>query len=82
LSPSDFELATSKNIVIELLTANYVEDKRLSDIANKADKTYVEEIASKIPNEADLVTKEYLEDNFKSILMENLPIYNGEVETV
>ena len=39
LSSSDFELAASKNITIELLNANYVEDKRLSDIANKADKS-------------------------------------------
>jgi hypothetical protein len=54
LSPSDFELAKSKNITIELLTANYVEDKRLSDIANKADKTYVDEIASKIPTDAHI----------------------------
>ena len=38
LSDSDFELAASKNITIELLTTNYVEDKRLSEIANKADK--------------------------------------------
>lgn len=30
LSPSDFELATSKNITIALLTGNYVEDRRLS----------------------------------------------------
>lgn len=51
LSPSDFELAASKNILIELLTANYVEDKRLSDIANKADKTYVDGIASEIPTD-------------------------------
>lgn len=51
LSPSDFELATSKNIVIEQLTANYVEDRRLSDIAKKADKTYVDEVASKIPTD-------------------------------
>jgi hypothetical protein len=54
LSSSDFELAKSKNITIELLTANYVEDKRLSDIANKADKTYVDEIASKIPTDAHI----------------------------
>jgi hypothetical protein len=54
LSQSDFDLATSKNIVIELLTVNYVEDKRLSDIANKADKTYVDEIASKIPTDAHI----------------------------
>jgi hypothetical protein len=54
LSQSDFDLAKSKNIAIELLTANYVEDKRLSDIANKADKTYVDEIASKIPTDAHI----------------------------
>lgn len=39
LAPSDFELAASKNINIELLTTNYIEDKRLGAIANKADKT-------------------------------------------
>lgn len=67
LSQSDFDLANSKNITIELLTANYVEDKRLSDIDNKADKTYVEQ---------------YLADNFQSLLLANLPIYEGEVETL
>ena len=46
LSESDFELAASKNITIALLTTNYVEDKRLSDIANKASKTEVEEMIS------------------------------------
>ena len=39
LSESDFELAASKNITIELLTTNYREDRRLEAIANKADKT-------------------------------------------
>jgi hypothetical protein len=43
LSPADFELAASKNITIELITTNYVEDRRLSEISNKADKTYVDE---------------------------------------
>jgi hypothetical protein len=43
LSESDFELATSKNITIALITTNCVEDKRLSSIATKADKTYVDE---------------------------------------
>ena len=43
LDESDFELAASKNITIELLTTNYVEDKRLSGISNKADKSYVDE---------------------------------------
>lgn len=41
LSPADFALAESKNITIKLITTNYVEDKRLSDIANKVDKTDV-----------------------------------------
>ena len=41
LSQSDFELATSKNITIALLTGNYVEDKRLGEVANKADKSEV-----------------------------------------
>lgn len=41
LGSSDFELAKSKNITIELLTANYVEDRRLGAIVNKADKTDV-----------------------------------------
>ena len=40
LSESDFELATSKNITIALLTTNYIEDKRLSNIENKADKDH------------------------------------------
>ena len=35
LSPSDFELATSKNITIALLTTNYVEDRRFSTVAYK-----------------------------------------------
>ena len=41
LSQSDFDLATSKNINIALLTGNYVEDRRLSAITNKADKSDV-----------------------------------------
>jgi hypothetical protein len=43
LSEADFELATSKNITIAQLTTNYIEDRRLSEIANKADKAYVDE---------------------------------------
>ena len=42
LGPSDFELAASKNITIELITTNYVEDRRLGNIANKTDKDYVD----------------------------------------
>ena len=40
LSESDFELATSKNITIALLTENYVEDKRLAAVAGKADENH------------------------------------------
>ena len=43
LSAADFEAATAKNIAIELITTNYVEDNRLSEISNKADKSYVDE---------------------------------------
>ena len=43
LSPADFELATSKNITIKLVTTNYVEDARLNTIADKADKSYVDQ---------------------------------------
>lgn len=43
LSPEDFELAASKNITIELITTNYIEDRRLSMIADKADKDYVDQ---------------------------------------
>ena len=54
LSPADFELATSKNITIALLSTNYAEDRRLNEIANKADKTYVDEqIASLVDSAPD-----------------------------
>ena len=33
LGPTDFELATSKNITIKLVTTNYVEDKRFTTVA-------------------------------------------------
>ena len=52
LGASDFELAASKNITIALLTTNYIEDRRLSDIANKADKTYVDEKVSNLVGSA------------------------------
>ena len=52
LSQTDFDLATSKNITIALLTTNYIEDKRLSSIDNKADKTYVDEKVSNLVGSA------------------------------
>ena len=41
LGPTDFELAASKNITIELLTTNYIEDRRLSAITTTGDGTQV-----------------------------------------
>ena len=52
LGDSDFELAASKNITIELITTNYIEDKRLSSIANKADKSYVDTKIADLVNSA------------------------------
>ena len=43
LSQADFDLAAEKNITIALISTNYVEDQRLSAIANKADIAYVDE---------------------------------------
>ena len=52
LKDSDFELATSKNITIKLVTTNYHEDRRLGEIANKADITYVDESIANLVNSA------------------------------
>lgn len=52
LSESDFELATSKNITIALISTNYIEDKRLGSISTKADKTYVDEAVAGLVDSA------------------------------
>ena len=52
LSPADFDLAASKNITIALLSTNYVEDKRLSEIAGKVDKIYVDTKITDLVNSA------------------------------
>ena len=52
LSDADFELAASKNITIALLTTNYTEDRRLSAIADKADKTYVDDKVAELVGSA------------------------------
>lgn len=52
LSQADFDLAASKNITIALLTGNYVEDRRLGEIAGKADKTYVDTKIADLVNSA------------------------------
>lgn len=69
LSPSDFELATSKNITIELLTDNYVEDRRLSAIANKAEK-----------NEVLLKTEQTLTDEEFTQVRKNLRFIGKDAE--
>lgn len=65
LGSSDFELAASKNITIELITTNYIEDKRLGEIADKADKTYVDEKISNLVEEKvnnDTLTQYYTKE--------------------
>jgi hypothetical protein len=52
LSQADFDLAASKNITIALLSTNYIEDKRLGEIAGKADKTYVDTKIADLVNSA------------------------------
>lgn len=52
LGPSDFELATNKNITIELISTNYIEDRRLREIINKADKSYIDDQISNLINSA------------------------------
>ena len=69
LAPSDFELAASKNITIELLTTNYIEDRRLNAIANKADKT-----------EVLLKTEQELTDTELAQVRSNLKFIGKDVE--
>ena len=64
LSQSDFELAASKNITIELLTTNYVEDRRLNTIADKADKT---EVLLKTEQELTVAEKDQVRRNLRYI---------------
>lgn len=52
LTQADFDLAASKNITIALLSTNYVEDRRLGEIANKADKSYVDSQIAGLINSA------------------------------
>lgn len=52
LTSADFDLAASKNITIALLSTNYVEDKRLGEIAGKADKAYVDTKITDLVNSA------------------------------
>ena len=56
LSSSDFELAASKNITIELLTSNYVEDRRLSAIADI--NTKIDELQDSMIDTEEITTDE------------------------
>lgn len=79
LGASDFELAESKNITIELITSNYVEDKRLSAIANKADKSYVDSLTD-VKKEKDLIVTYRNDSRFystHSVAQINEAISNG-----
>ncbi len=69
LGPSDFELAASKNINIELLAGNYIEDRRLSAITNKADKA-----------EVLLKTEQTLTDEELTQVRRNLKFIGKDVE--
>lgn len=82
LSQSDFDFAASKNITIALITTNYVEDKRLNDIANKADKSYVDEkiAALVIPSVEGLATEEYVNEALLNIEENVQPDWNQNDE--
>lgn len=56
LSQADFELAASKNITIELLTTNYVEDRRLSAITDI--NTKIDELQDSIIDTEEITTDE------------------------
>ena len=58
LGQSDFELAASKNITIALLTGNYVEDRRLSAIADI--NTKIDELSDSIVETEELTSEEIL----------------------
>lgn len=67
LGPTDFELAASKNITIELLTTNYIEDRRLSAITINGDGT---KVLSNDGTYKDLPTKTSQLENDSNFLIE------------
>ena len=72
LKSSDFELASSKNITIELLTTNYVEDRRLTAIKTTGDGSKVlsndgtyKDLpvkTSQLENDSNFITDEYAKE--------------------
>ena len=78
LKSSDFELAASKNITIELITTNYIEDKRLSTIKTTGDGskvlsndgTYKTLKTSQLENDNNFATEEYVTNSISSFNFE------------
>lgn len=69
LSSADFTAAANKNITIALITTNYVEDRRLGTIADKADKV-----------EALLKTAQTLTDEELAQVRSNLKFIGKDLE--
>ena len=67
LGQTDFELAASKNITIELLTNNYVEDRRLSAIDNKVDKAALDDYYKK--TEVDQMFEKVLSEDDEDFII-------------
>ena len=79
LGPTDFELASSKNITIELLTTNYIEDRRLSIITTNSDGT---KVLSNDGTYKDLPTKtSQLENDSKFLTETDSFIFCGGTST-
>ena len=80
LGTSDFELAASKNITIELLTTNYVEDKRLNAITITGDGSKV------LSNDGTYKTlpikTSQLENDSNFVTEEDLIIFSGGTATI
>ena len=58
LSQSDFELAESKNIIIELLTTNYIEDRRLGAALLKTEQTLTDAELSQVRKNLKFIGKD------------------------
>lgn len=82
LRDSDFELAASKNITIELIASNYTEDKRWSEIANKADKEHTHNIEDIDGLESIKTQSDWnINDETNPAFVKNRPFYTTETET-
>ena len=76
LGQSDFELAASKNITIELLTTNYVDDRRLSAITINGDGSkvlsddgvYKTLKTSQLENDSNFVTDYQMQEHIDALI--------------